>query len=377
MKGLQQQVQQAIDQMVESGLERGLQVAVYRHGELVVDAVAGVADPAAGHPVAADTLFYCYSVGLGVTATVIHLLAERGVFSYETPIVDLWPEFGAHGKERATVRHVLTHAVGVPGLPGYVTAEDLCDWQRMCALIADAQPLWEPGTKIGYHAYTSGYILGEIVRRATGKQISQVLREEVTGPLGVAGELYFGVPESELDRLARQEDQAAGLAEALAMMPDDSVMFRMAPRAVIPMAQFGNRTDILMADIPAGAKMSARAVARMYAALLDDVDGIRLVSPERLRELSAVAVDDVDQVMGGRIQVTLGYAHGRLGADPEATPTTFGMPGVGGSYACADTATGTAFAVTKNRLTADFVAVEQVGEIVTKAVTHGGQVGLR
>ena len=89
-----------------------------------------------------------------------------------------------------------------------------------------------------------------------------------------------------------------------------------------------------------------------YAALLDEVDGIRLVSPERLRELSAVAVDDIDQVMGGRAQVTLGYAHGRLGADPSATPTTFGMQGVGGSYACADTATGTAFAVAKNRLTA-------------------------
>jgi len=112
-----------------------------------------------------------------------------------------------------------------------------------------------------------------------------------------------------------------------------------------------------------------------YAALLDEVDGIRLVSPERLRELSAVAVDDIDQVMGGRAQVTLGYAHGRLGADPSATPTTFGMQGVGGSYACADTATGTAFAVAKNRLTADFVAVEQVGEIVAAAVARDGQGG--
>ncbi len=367
MNDLQQQVQEAIDGLVESGAERGLQVAVYRHSEPVVDAVAGVADHETGRLVTPDTPFYVYSVGKGATATVAHVLVERGAFDYDTPIVELWPEFGAHGKETATVRHALTHTVGVPGVPADTTPEDLCDWDKMCALIADAEPWWEPGTKIAYHAYPFGYIIGEIVRRATGKPISQVLREDVAGPLGIADELFFGVPGSELGRLARLED-AEGSAEFLAAMPDDSPFFKLGPRAVTPTAEFGNRADILMADIPAGGKMSARAVARMYAALLGEVDGVRLVSPERLHEVSAVAFSGVDQIMGFPTSWALGYSIGRPGADPQETPTVFGIGGVGGSYAYADTATGVAFALTKNRLTADFGAAEQVAGIVTRAV---------
>src|SRR5688500_14942841 len=105
MNNIQQQVQDAIDRLVGSGAERGLQVAVYRHGEQVVDAVAGVADPATGRPVTSDTPFFSYSIGKGVAATVVHVLAERGAIAYDTPIADLWPEFGVHGKGKATVRH--------------------------------------------------------------------------------------------------------------------------------------------------------------------------------------------------------------------------------------------------------------------------------
>jgi CubicO group peptidase (beta-lactamase class C family) len=371
LNDLQQQVQEAIEGLVESGAERGLQVAVYRRGELVVDAVAGVADSATGRPVTSDTPFYAYSIGKGATATVAHVLVERGLFGYDTPIAELWPEFGAHGKEAATVRHALTHTVGVPGIPADTTPEDLCDWEKMCDVIAGSEPWWEPGTRTAYHAYTFGYIVGEIVRRATGKSISQVLREDVAGPLGVADELFFGVPESELGRLARLED-AEGSAEYLAAMPDDAPFFKLGPRATTPTAEFGNRTDVLMADIPAGGKMSARAMARMYAALLDEVSGVRLISAERLREVSAVAFSGVDQIMGFPTSWTLGYSAGRIGAEAQETPTAFGYGGVGGSYAYADTATGVAFALTKNRLTSDFVAAQQVAGIVAKAVADGG-----
>jgi CubicO group peptidase (beta-lactamase class C family) len=369
MSDLQQQVQEAADELVESGAERGLQVAVYRHGELLVDVVAGVADPATGRRVATDTPFYSYSVGKGVTSTVAHVLVERGAFGYDTRIAELWPEFGAHGKDRATIRHALTHTVGVPGLPADTTPEDVCDWQKMCAVIADAEPWWEPGTKTGYHAYTFGYIVGEVVRRATGKPISQVLREEVAGPLGIADELFFGMPESELGRLARLED-AEGSAEMLASIPDDHPMFRVGPRVVWPTAEFGNRTDVLMADIPAGCKNTARAVARMYAALLGEVDGVRLISPERLREVTAVATADVDQIVGFPIARSLGYNVGGLGPNALDTPTRFGYAGVGGSNAFADTATGVAFAFTKNRLAGDFNAAEHLADIVTKGVAE-------
>jgi CubicO group peptidase (beta-lactamase class C family) len=370
MNDIQQQVQEAIDRLVESGAERALQVAVYRHGEPVVDAVAGIADPQTGRPVTPDTPFYAYSVGKGATATVAHVLVERGLFGYDTRIVELWPEFGAHGKESATVRHVLTHTVGVPGVPADTTPEDLCDWEKMCEAIADSEPWWEPGTRTAYHAYPFGYIVGEIVRRATGKRISQVLWEDVAGPLGIADELYFGVPESELGRLARLED-AEGSAEFLAAMPDDSPFFKLGPRVVTPTAEFGNRADVLMADIPAGGKMSARAMARMYAALLGEVDGVRLISPERLREMSAPAFSGTDEIMGNPVTWALGYAIGRIGTDPQETQTAFGWGGVGGSFAYADTATGVAFALTKNRLTPDFGVAQQIDEIVTKAVAEG------
>ena len=369
MRELQQQIQGAIEELVESGTERGLQVAVYRDGEQVVDAVAGVADPDTGRPVASDTPFYAYSVGKGATATVAHVLVERGLFGYDTPVVELWPEFGAHGKEGATVRHVLTHTVGVPGIPADTTPEDLCDWDKMCAEIADSEPWWEPGTETAYHAYPFGYIVGEIVRRATGKPISQVLKEDVAGPLGVAEELYFGMPESELGRLARLED-VDGSAEFLAAMPDDAPFFKLGPRAVTPTAGFGNRKDILMADIPAGGKTSARATARMYAALMGEVDGVRLIPPERLREVSAAAFSGTDQIMGNPVTWALGYAIGRIGTEARETPGVVGMGGVGGSYACADTATGVAFALTKNRLTADFSAAQRISEIVTQAVAE-------
>ena len=366
VSALQERVQEAIDGLIGSGAERGLQVAVYRHGEQVVDAVAGVADPGTGRLVTPDTPFYSYSMGKGATATVAHVLVERCLFDYDTPIADLWPEFGARGKERATVRHALTHTVGVPGLPPDTTIEDVCDWEKMCAVIADAEPWWEPGTRTGYHAWTFGYIIGEIVRRATGKPISRVLREDIAAPLGIADELYFGVPASELGRLARLED-VEGSAEFLASLPDNSPFFKWGPRAVSANAELGNRPDVLMADIPAGGKMSARAMARLYAALLGEVDGVRLVSPERLQELSAVTFRGTDQIMGDPAVWALGYAIGRPGADPLETPTVFGMAGAGGSYAYADTATGVAFALTKNRLTFDLNAVEQVVSIVTEA----------
>ena len=152
------------------------------------------------------------------------------------------------------------------------------------------------------------------------------------------------------------------------MLPDDSPFFKLAPRAVTPTAAFGNRTDILQAEIPAGGKMSARAVARMYAALLGEVDGVRLISPERLREVSAVAFSGTDEIFGNPTTWALGYSINRPGAAPDEPVTTFGWGGVGGSYAYADPATGIAFALTKNRLTPDFSAAEQLAGIVMQAV---------
>src|SRR6184192_1787896 len=259
MSEIEQRVQEAIDRLVESGVERGIQVAVYHRGEPVVEAVAGVADPATGRLVRNDTPFYNYSIDKGAAATIVHILVDRGLFGYDTPVAKIWPEFGARGKQGVTIRQVLNHSAGVPGIPLDTTIEDLCNWDKMCAAIADEELWWEPGTKVGYHAYTFGYIAGEIVRRTTGKKISQVLREDVAGPLGVADEIYFGMPESEHYRLAHLED--APTAGPMPEIPPDLPMFKAGPMSTFPNAEFGNRTDVLSADIPAGGKVSARAIA--------------------------------------------------------------------------------------------------------------------
>jgi CubicO group peptidase (beta-lactamase class C family) len=367
---LQQQVQQAIDQLVSSGAERGVQLAVYRDGRQVVDAVAGVADPASGRAVTSGTVFYNFSVVKGAAATIAHMLAERGLFGYDTPVAELWPEFAAHGKQAVTVRQVLDHSAGVPGIPLDTTIEDLCDWDKMCAAIADAELWWEPGTKVGYHAYTFGYIVGEVVRRATGKPISQVLAEEVAGPLGVADELWFGMPASEHHRLARLEDEPAAAelaAQMMASMPPDLPMFRSAPPELFPNAEFGNRADTLAADIPAGGKTSARAIARMYAALLGEVDGVRLLTPERLAEATAVSSSGTDEVFGNPSTWGLGYGIGGPTGDAKTAPTVFGLGGVGGSFVCGDTASGIAWAVTKNRISNDFSTSTQLGQLIAGA----------
>src|SRR5437763_13812606 len=205
----QQRVQEAIDKLVESGAERGIQVAVYHHGEPVVEAIAGVADPATGRLVRNDTSFYNFSIVKGAAATIVHILVDRGLFGYDTPVAKIWPEFGARGKQGVTIRQVLNHSAGVPQIPLDTTPEDLCNWDKMCAAIADQELWWEPGTKNGYHAYTLGHIVGEVVRRATRKRISQLLAEEVAGPLGVTDDLYFGMPAAEQPRRARSEHAPA------------------------------------------------------------------------------------------------------------------------------------------------------------------------
>ncbi len=363
---LQKQVQDAIDRQVDSGVERGVQVAVYRHGEQVVDAVAGVADPATGRRVASDTPFYNFSICKAAASTLVHMLAERGLFTYETPVAELWPEFGARGKQTVTVRHVLNHSAGVPGIPLETTIEDLCDWDRMCAAIADEELWWEPGTRLGYHAYTFGYIVGEVVRRVTGKPISQVLADDLSGPLGVAGELYFGMPEPEHHRLARLED-APSEGGAMPELPPDLPMFKAGPMSLFPTAALGNRTDILAADIPAGGKSSARAIARMYAALLGALDGVRLITEERLHEATTLSMSGMDAVFGMPSAWALGYAIGRPGSSPQDAPTAFGVGGVGGSFAYGDTESGIAFGFTKNRLANDFNSVTEIIQIVTEA----------
>jgi CubicO group peptidase (beta-lactamase class C family) len=327
---------------------------------VVVDAVAGLADPRTGEPVAADTLFFAASTGKGVATSVAHVLVERAQLSYDQRVADVWPEFGAHGKDGVTLRHVLLHAAGVPGLWPQIQPAELGDWHRVCAFIADQQPWWPPGTQTGYHALTFGFLLGELVRRATGRTLAAALHEEIAAPLGIADELYFGVPAELLASVARQGPPGAAPPPPQPGSPLD----RAIPPGVQPTAAFANCPDVLRADVPSQGTMSARAAARMYAALLGHIDGIELVSPKRLATMAAPTFSGTDRVVGIPTTLALGYSPARPGGVESRPGSTFGMPGSNGSAAYADIDSGVAVAVMRNRIVGDMSAVVAIDRII-------------
>ncbi|MFU8854846.1 serine hydrolase domain-containing protein [Micromonospora sp. SL1-18] len=360
--GLRAEVRKTIDELVSSGAEAGVQVAAYLDGRPIVQEQAGQADATTRRPLTAGTPVHAVSTGKGLTATVVHVLTEQGRLDYDLPIAEVWPEFARHGKDRITLRHALTHTAGLPALPADVTREDFTDWERMCSLLADAEPLWAPGERLAYHAWTFGWLVGEVVRRVTGRRISEVLADEVAGPLGVPGELFLAVPEADLPRLARLED--AGLSAMIAYAAEHLPNFdAVAPPGVRPDAAIGSRPDVLRADVPAVGTMSARAVARMYAALLGPVDGVQLISPKRLREVSAVAVRAEEWVFGQEATFGLGYA-----VDDDGS---FGTAGSGGSLAFAYPQLGLTVAAVRNRLGAgDGDPMEQLRILIRDTVAR-------
>jgi CubicO group peptidase (beta-lactamase class C family) len=305
----------------------GLQAAAYLNGELVIDTWAGVADKRKGATVDGDSLFTVFSTSKGPTSTCIHILVERGKLYYDEPIAKYWPEFAAKGKGAVTVRMALTHRSAVPNNPACFEADQAAPWDQICAEIADMEPLYEPGTRTGYHGLTFGWILGELVRRVDGRPIARFLQEEVCGPLGLNA-MYFGVPDSEMHRVGWLEN-VSGLQEGF------------------------NRPEVRQSSIPAGGGiMNARAIARMYACLANggELDGVRILTSERLKIATTLQTDAVDDAFRIATRKALGYWLGGpgLGAGGVAGPQTFGFQGFGGSVGFADPERNFAFALTKN-----------------------------
>ncbi|PUB24094.1 CubicO group peptidase (beta-lactamase class C family) [Promicromonospora sp. AC04] len=354
-------VQAAVDRLVADGGEVGLQVAVIHRGGLVVDAVSGLADAEQGLPVTPHTLFFAASTAKGVASAVAHVLVERGELTYDLRVADVWPEFAAHGKGDVTLRHVLMHTAGVPAPPYTTTAEDLCDWDRMCSALADAEPWWEPGTRFGYHAQTFGFLLGETVRRATGRSLSWWLRAVVTGPLGVEDDVHFGVAPALLGRVARQEPAIGPPSAPEPGSPAD----RAVPPGIRASAALANRRDVLTSDIPSQGTVSARGAARVFAGLLGHT-GVPLVSPARLAELARPAFEGPDEVMGMQASWAFGFSPQRPSGVPSRAGSAFGMLGANGSGAWADIDSGVAVAVLRNRFSPDWTVVGRIDRLVAE-----------
>jgi CubicO group peptidase (beta-lactamase class C family) len=191
------------DEFVRNFTERGevgASVCVTLAGIPVVDLWGGIADPATSAPWQKDTLVHVWSCAKGVTALCAHILASRGQLDLDAPVVQYWPEFGQHGKQSITVEMLMSHKAGVPAIRQPLPPGALYDWDFMVETLAAEAPFWEPGTRHGYHALTFGFLVGELVRRISGKPLGDFVRDEITGPLRL--DLWMGLPASEDHRVA-------------------------------------------------------------------------------------------------------------------------------------------------------------------------------
>jgi CubicO group peptidase (beta-lactamase class C family) len=347
--------------LVEAALEEavgttevGIQVSAYLNGELIIDSYAGAADPDNGKMVDTETLFQPFSVTKAVTATILHIQAERGFIDYDTPIAEYWPGFGQCGKERITIRNVLTHQSGVPWMPEGVTPETQSDWQWMIKGFEQMKPTYDIGTNC-YHALGWGWILAEVINRTDPlkRPFAQIVKDELLDPIG-AGSMFFGLPESEDDRLARL---VGGKIPEQTPFP---MFFRGMPHEVHPSAAIFNQEIVRRTVHPgAGVITNARSMAAVFGLLANkgELGGMRLLSKARVESfLELRGNSDVpDLYLNMRVPVSsYGYylSDDTQGMIPIITPAKpiVWMPGAGASVGWAELDTGLGVAITHNHM---------------------------
>lgn len=354
-------VAQALDRQLKPGTKGGAAVAVYHRGECVVDIWGGSLDRE-GTPWQQDTLALSFSTTKGVASTLLHVLADRGLIDYHKPVSHYWPEFAQQGKGDITVFHLLCHQAGLYDIRGMVDdASRLTDWDYMTQALAAARPVHQPGEMHGYHGITYGWLIGELIQRVTGKSFAEVLKSELADPLGLDG-LYVGLPEDQFHRRAflvpfprehrppvehgarakrppslKKQVQTGLIRGAVRMVGvnPDNIIRGLGPKG---MARFSFNDDrVVKACIPAANGMfTARSLARLYAVMANEgeLDGVRLMSPERIRQISRIQSRRFDQVVPIPMHWRMGY-HRVFTLGPR-TPHAFGHFGFMGSGAWCD-----------------------------------------
>lgn len=341
---------------VEHG-EVGAGVAVYLGGAPVVDLTAGVTTDRT--PYDDRTLQMVFSSTKGATAACAHLLAQRGELDLHAPVVQYWPEFGANGKDQIPVSWLLSHKAGLIDCTDRLTYEQMLDWDAVVDALARSTPLWEPGTQHGYHAVTYGWLVGEVVRRVSGMSLGDFFAKEIAGPLGL--DFWIGLPDEEWPRVSQlipmslpdgmpammaEEGVATGepkpppgLVQMLELLlgPDNLAGKALsAPGGAAGDEQIWNDPRTWAAQIPAANGVTnAPSLARMYAALVGEVDGVRLLDEATLNEAIEPQVEGPDSVLMFPIPFGLGFMrHSQF--SPFAGPRSFGHYGAGGSVGFAD-----------------------------------------
>jgi len=303
--------------LYRSGVHPAIQLCLRRDGVVVLDRAIGHArgngprDPAQAlkAPATPETPFCVYSTSKAITAVVIHLLGERGVLGIADRVSDYIPEYARRGKGGTTIAHVLSHRAGVPGIPrDALNLERIHDPEHAIALLCDAKPFAKPGTLLAYHAISGGFILGEIVRRATGKSIREVLAAEILDPLGFRWTNY-GVRPEDVDAVGLDYVTGPPL-----LPPLSTLVKRVLSVPVDEVVELATDPRFLTAVIPAGNVVTtANELSRFFEILRagGELDGVRVLQPGTIaRALTQQAHLEIDFSLGFPIRYSDGMMLG-------------------------------------------------------------------
>ncbi len=324
-----------------SGADLGASCCITLEGETVVDLWGGHMNAARTQPWTRDTVVNLYSCTKTMTALVALLLADRVELDVDAPVAHYWPEFAQNGKSAVLVRHLLAHSAGLAEWDLPLTVADLYDWQTCVARLAAQAPAWPPGTASGYHSLTQGYLIGEVVRRITGRTIGTFFREEIAQPL--QADFHIGLPASEDHRVAELVDDGSTSVPATAAEPAGHSSIALDIRLPGTRAWRG-------AEIPAGGGIgNARAMAEIHRILANDgvAAGKRFLSSAGCMRARESHVEGMDRVLGMNIRFGLGMA---LGGAMMPGANTLYWGGYGGSLVIIDPDARTSFAFAMNRM---------------------------
>ncbi len=352
-------VRDAFENNFEQGREIGAAFSAYHRGKKVVDLWGGIADPDTGDPWGEHTMALVFSTTKGVTAICANRLAQEGALDVDAPVAKYWPEFAAGGKSEIPVSYLLSHQAGLAWVDGDMTLEEALSWDPVVDALARQVPHWEPGTQHGYHATTYGWLVGEVIKRVTGKSVGTYFRNEIAEPLGL--DFWIGLPPSEESRVATLVGGLADIAgddnpQTRALInqfigPDTMLGKALyAPAGVFSGRGVWNSPAVHAAEIPAaGGIGDARSIARMYAACIGEVDGIRLLNDAQLSRATTQLTSGPNKVLLDMdIQFGLGFM---LRSELMPLPThAFGHFGAGGSVGWADPDAEFAFGYVMNRM---------------------------